>query len=81
MDRPAIPDRAAHYCASAAGGFCAHEHATADEAVACARRLFAGLPWRVVRLEDTGIGAQTTLEQPEGADFARMVREVGRRIK
>jgi len=84
MDRPAQSDRPAHYrvrVASPVGGFCAHEHSDQVEALACALKTFCGLPWRVVRVEDTGLAAETTPEAADETAFAQLVRDVRQRVK
>jgi len=70
-----------HYRAWVPDGFCAHQHATVEEAAACASRLFAGLPWRVVRVEETGIGEGPSAAQPAATDTGAIARELRRRIR
>jgi len=70
-----------HFRAWVPDGFCAHQHATIEEAGACARRLFAGLPWRVVRVEDMSIGAETGSGPPAASDMGTVARELRRRVR
>lgn len=72
---------APHFRAWVPDGFCAHQHATIEEAGACARRLFAGLPWRVVRVEDTGIGEGPDSVRPASTDMAIVARELRRCVR
>jgi len=63
-----VAQRRYRFRASAAGCF-------------CARRLFAGLSWRVVRLEEMGIGSGTTAEPPAATDTGTVARELLRRVR
>jgi len=84
MDQQASPEHPAYYCVSVdtpGGGVCIHRPPDQAEALVCALRTFQGLPWRIVRVEDTGIAAETTPIPDDETAFARLVRALRERIK